>query len=212
MLDSNILQFGDFRLASGRISPYYFNLRTLSDSTIASKIGNFYAEKIYQEIGIESFDTLFGVAYAGILPSYLSAESLWRNFGVKKRFAFNRKEQKKHGDPKHKILAGGQLNDNDRILLVDDVLTTGETKLALKTQLEDAFPNITFRGLLVFLDRCEIDESGCDPKQTLKDGGLPVFSILPITLILNDMTTIIGKSVREKLENYLGVYGRRGDL
>lgn len=208
LLDNKILQFGDFHLASGRASPYYFNLRTLSDSEVMSKIGDLYAEKIYKEIGIESFDILYGVAYAGILPSYLAAESLWRSFGVKKRFAFNRKESKKHGDSKNKILAGGQLKQKDRILMIDDVLTTGETKLGIKTQLEEAFPNITFRGLLVFLDRCEIDALGCDPKKALEDKGLPVFSILSTTLMLNNPATMINKATRKKLERYLQVYGR----
>jgi len=128
---------------------------------------------------------------------------------VKKRFAYNRKEVKKHGDPQDKLLAGGQLKENDTILIVDDVLTTGETKLKLKRQLTEAFPSLKFRGLLVFLDRCEVDEAGSDTKQALKKEGLPVFSILPVTLMLDNLSETVDKMTIEKLQNYLEIYGKK---
>lgn len=209
LLKNDILRFGEFRLKSGRSSPYYFNLRTPSDCEVMSKVGDLYAEKIYQDIGLESFDALLGVAYAGILPCYLTAESLWRNYQVKKRFAYNRKEIKRHGDPKNKALAGGQLKENDTILIVDDVLTTGETKMELRSQLEGVFQSLKFRGLLVFLDRCEVNEAGHDAKQTLEKQGLPVFSILPVTSMLDNLMETVDEVTIEKLRSYVRAYGRR---
>jgi len=174
-----------------------------------SKIGDLFANKIYRDIGVNSFDTLFGIAYAGILLCYLAAESLRRKFSIEKRFAYNRKEMKKHGDPKNMLIAGGHFSENDTILLVDDVLTTGNTKLELKTQLEENFPNLRFRGLLVFLDRCEIDEKGRDAEHMLKKKGLPVFSVLSATEILSDPLKVPNKKTFEELRNYFGSYSRR---
>lgn len=208
LLANDILRFGEFRLVSGRISPYYFNLRNLSDCEVISRIGDFYAEKVEQEIGIDSFDVLFGVAYAGILISFATAESVWRNFGVKKRIAYNRKELKMHGDPRNELIAGGQLKDEDSVLIVDDVLTTGETKLEIKKQLE-IFPNLKFRGLLVFLDRCEVDEAGDDARKILEEKGLPVFSVISIREAVGDLSRVISKEAVEKLQKYLEVYGRK---
>lgn len=209
LLDAKILRFGEFKLASGRVSPYYFNLRALSDFTVAHRIGDLFAGRINEDIGLESFDTLFGIAYAGILLCYLAAECLWRSFGVKKRFAYNRKEPKAYGDPRNKLIAGGQFNGDDRLLLIDDVLTTGETKLRLKKQLEEAFPNTEFRGLIVFLDRYEIDETGSDARQALEKIGLPVFSVLSAPQIVNNPSNISTAAIGD-LRKYLQTYGRKG--
>ena len=58
------LRFGQFRLKSGRDSPYFFNAGLFSDGEAAAVLGRCYAAAIVRS-GL-GFDMIFGPAYKGI--------------------------------------------------------------------------------------------------------------------------------------------------
>ncbi|MFZ1907171.1 MAG: orotate phosphoribosyltransferase [Steroidobacteraceae bacterium] len=113
------LAFGEFRLKSGRDSPYFFNAGRFSDGESAAVLGRCYADAIAAS-GI-GFDMLFGPAYKGIPLVTAAAVALAEQHGRSVPYAFNRKEPKDHGEGGGLIgapLAG-------RVLIIDDVITAG---------------------------------------------------------------------------------------
>lgn len=168
------LQFGEFTLKSGRQSPYYFNIRNLTTGESISKIARVYAQKIMDE-SLEP-DVLFGPAYAGIPLAVATALVLNVEHGQNVRFAFDRKEVKDYGDAKTNALIGS-LQEGDRVLIIDDMMTTGGTKLEAKQKIE-SLCNVDVIGILISFDRKEKDDHGIYAAQALKDQGLPVYSVL----------------------------------
>lgn len=118
-VEQGVLQFGEFTLKSGRVSPYFFNAGLFSDGSALDKLSSFYAQAIVDS-GLE-FDMLFGPAYKGIPLVAAVAMTLFRDHGRNYPYAFNRKEVKKYGD-------GGQIvgaSLKGKVLIIDDVITAG---------------------------------------------------------------------------------------
>ena len=118
-MHSDALQFGQFTLKSGRVSPYFFNAGKFNTGEHLSVLGGFYAQRLLDS-GIE-FDMLFGPAYKGIPLATAISVSLYQQYQRSVAVAFNRKEAKTHGEAGHLIwapLAG-------KIVITDDVITAG---------------------------------------------------------------------------------------
>ena len=118
-LKREAIKLGQFELKSGRKSPYFFNAGVFNDGQALWELGNFYAQAIIQ--ADITFDMLFGPAYKGI-PLVCATALCLQQFGVNKPFAFNRKEQKDHGEGG--VLVGAPL-EGQRVLIVDDVVSAG---------------------------------------------------------------------------------------
>jgi len=118
-LSRDALRFGNFKLKSGRESPYFFNAGLFSDGDAAAVLGQCYAAAILRS-GVE-FDMIFGPAYKGIplATSLVIALSTLHSRNVP--YAFNRKEAKDHGEGG--TVVGSPLRG--RVLVVDDVITAG---------------------------------------------------------------------------------------
>jgi len=147
LLECNVLQFGEFTLNSGRRSPYFFNLGNVSDGAAYAQLGRAYAQTIIDS-GVE-FDVLFGPAYKGIPIAVATAVALaeqGRCVGV----AYNRKEAKDHGEGG--LLVGAPVSG--RVLLVDDVLTSGKALRAAVTLIQQA--GATIAGAVIAMDREEV--------------------------------------------------------
>lgn len=174
LVKNNALQFGEFKLKSGRMSPYYYNARNLSTGQSLSQISAVYAQKIVDEK--LKPDVLFGPAYAGIPLAAATALQLQEKHGMNVRFVFDRKEAKAYGDTATQVIVG-TLKEFDRVLIVDDIITTGATKLETKAKI-DAFAKVNMAGILVAFDRKEKDDQGVYSAQSLSEQGLPVHSVL----------------------------------
>src|SRR6202023_1953308 len=112
-------RFGNFKLKSGRESPYFFNAGLFSDGASAALLGRCYAAAILHS-GVE-FDMVFGPAYKGIPLAAALVIALSEAHGRNVPYAFNRKEAKDHGEGG--TVVGSPLSG--RVLIVDDVITAG---------------------------------------------------------------------------------------
>lgn len=156
MVDSQVLKFGEFILKSGRKSPFFMNAGAYVTGSQLRKLGEYYARAIHNRYGDE-FDVLFGPAYKGIPLSVAATIAYSELYGKEIRYCSNRKEVKDHGDTG--ILLGSPLKDGDRIVIIEDVTTSGksieETFPILKAQAE-----VEIKGLMVSLNRMEKGKGG----------------------------------------------------
>ena len=124
MVDSQVLKFGEFTLKSGRKSPFFMNAGGYVTGTQLRKLGEYYAKAIHDNYGLD-FDVLFGPAYKGIPLSVATAMAISELYGKDVRYCSNRKEAKDHGETG--ILLGSQLKDGDRVVMIEDVTTSGKS-------------------------------------------------------------------------------------
>lgn len=151
MVDSQVLKFGEFTLKSGRKSPFFMNAGGYVTGSQLRKLGEYYAKAIHDNYGLD-FDVLFGPAYKGIPLSVATTMAISELYGKEVRYCSNRKEVKDHGDTG--ILLGSKLKDGDRVVIIEDVTTSGKS-------IEETFPiikaqaDVEIKGLMVSLNRME---------------------------------------------------------
>lgn len=182
-LELGVLRFGEFRLKSGRVSPYFFNAGLFNTGYAAARVGRYYAAAI--AASDIKFDMLFGPAYKGIPLATLTAASLAEQQDIDVPYAFNRKEVKAHGEGGS--IVGAPLAG--RVLIVDDVITAG-------TAVREAYQIISaagaeVAGLIISLDRQERGQGALSAVQELKQSlDIPVLSIIR----LNDLIDTLEES------------------
>ena len=203
VIDHNILKFGEFRLKSGRISPYFFNAGLFN----TGKKLNFLAES-YASAIVESnltFDVLFGPAYKGIPLVSATAIALSKEYDLEKPYVFNRKEEKHHGEKG--LLVGSNLEG--KVLVIDDVITAGT---AIREVIEIiSNTNAQISGVAVALDRQERGLSELSAIQEIEDMfSISVISIISLDDIISYLESSEDKGLRRSLEGvktYRNLYG-----
>lgn len=187
----NVLRFGEFKLKSGRISPYFFNAGLFNTGGALARLGQFYAAAI-QDAGVE-FDTLFGPAYKGIPLVATTAIALGDLHGRDLPFCFNRKEAKDHGEGGN--IVGAPLAG--RVLIVDDVITAGTAVRESMELIQAADAQAV--GVTICLDRQERGQGERSAIQEVKANyGIDVISIVSLA----DLIEYLGErpGMQEPLE------------
>jgi orotate phosphoribosyltransferase len=168
------VQFGAFKLTSGKISPYYIDLRIVPSFPDAfHKICNFYIQFVKSTVGEKNFDRIVGIPVAGIPFAAIVAY----DFG--KPFLYTRKGVRLHGRQRR---IEGVLAPGNRILLIDDLITTG-------LSLEKAAKALTAEGgivtdAVVFIDR---QEGG---RERLEKRSIKLHALLSISEIVNTLAEL----------------------
>ena len=212
MVDCKALKFGDFVLKSGRRSPFFMNAGSYVTGGQLRRLGEYYARAIHEKYGDE-FDILFGPAYKGIPLSVAAAIAYSEIYGREVRYCSNRKEAKDHGDAG--ILLGSSLQDGDRVVMIEDVTTSGKS-------IEETYPiltaqaNVEVRGLMVSLNRMEKGAAG--DRSALEEirerYGIEAHAIVTMDEVVEHLynkpykgQVYIDDSLKAAIDEYYGVYG-----
>lgn len=169
-IEHDALLFGDFTLKSGRKSPYFFNIGKLINSKGLFELGQCYAQAIVD--AKVPFDGLFGPAYKGIPLASVTSAALFQLYQTNCHCAFDRKEEKDHGE-------GGMIMGHlgQHPLIIDDVITKGT---AVRYALElIAAHNSQPAGIVVALDRQEKGQTLLSAIQEVQEAfKIPVVSMI----------------------------------
>ncbi len=159
------VKFGAFKLTSGKMSPYYIDLRIVPSFPDAfQKVCNFSADFVKNEVGLENIDRISGIPIAGIPFASLIA------YVLKKPFLYVRKGARLHGRQRR---IEGIIAPGNRVLLVDDLVTTGLSLRKAAKAIEAEGGIIT--DAVAILDR---QEGG---KARLEKSGIKLHNLLNIT-------------------------------
>ncbi|MCS7137838.1 MAG: orotate phosphoribosyltransferase [Candidatus Caldarchaeum sp.] len=203
----------EFKLKSGRVSPYFINVGALNDGESLAKLRwvfASYAAMLLKDGFIEDFEYVFGPAYKGINIASLTCEGLREYYGMNKRFMYDRKEAKTYGDLSmdSSIVGSEYFVEGGRILIVDDTITTGKTKISSIERLESLGKHKVV-AVIVAVDRQEMsDEEGLSAVEFLERKlGVKVFSILPASTIYDMIKKELSGEEKDMWVRYYDRYG-----
>jgi len=171
------LQIGTFTLASGRLSSYYVDLRAVPSYPGAYRyVIDAYSSLLKNEVGLDKFDVIAGIPTAGLAFSSPIALQL------EKPMIYVRKEAKEYGRQKR---IEGTLNLGSRVLVMDDVITTGHSVMGGVDAIREEGGEV--KQVAVLIDRLE------GAKANLKKSGVtlrPLTDILELVHILHERDEI----------------------
>ncbi len=206
-----------FMLKSGRLSPYFINLGALTDGESLAAVKWAFASYIVllMEQGLlGDFDYVFGPSYKGIGLAALTCEGLKELYGMDKRYMYDRKEEKDYGDlSADKVIVGASyFKPGQKILVVDDTITTGATKVESIEKLK-LLGDHTIVGFIIAVDRQEklgdvdnVEEKGA--VEYIEDElGVKVFSLENITTIYNKIKDSVDDEMKRLWIEYYDKYG-----
>ena len=217
MVRAGVLTFGDFTTKSGRKTPYFINTGNYKTGAQADALGSYYAACIHEHLGEAGGATaLFGPAYKGIPLAVAASAALWREYGEDYPYCFNRKEAKDHGADKGNLL-GYEPQDGDRVVMVEDVTTSGKS-------IDETYPkvmaaaDVEIKGLIVSLNRMEVGKGGVTTAQKEIEAkyGFPVASIVSMAEVVEtlynheiDGKVVIDDELKAAIDAYYEQYGAR---
>jgi len=239
LAESQALFFQDgLTLKDGRPTPYFVNFGLFHTGRLSAALGRIMADYLVDTGLQERFDIIIGPSYKGSALAVATVEALWLNHKIDRGFDYDRKEAKTYGEAsRHSThFVTGALADSSRVLIVDDVVTTMNTKFdVLRLLTEEA----TTRGhgyhpvgVVLFLDREQttavydqdrqpiLGRKGQDAaKNFAAVTGLPMWSILGIRETIdflrreklpvrqNDRLEPLTEASLAAFRDYLAVYG-----
>lgn len=211
MVKSGVLTFGDFTAKSGRKTPYFVNTGNYKTGEQISKLGEFYAACIKENVK-EDYGVLFGPAYKGIPLVVTTASALYREYGINTNYCFNRKEDKDHGEGGS--IVGHKFKDGDKVLIIEDVITAGTAIRECLPILKGA-ADVEILGLVISVDRMEKGQGEISAVQEIYENyNIKTYPIVTVRDIIDtlhnkeiDGKVYIDDTMKEKMENYLLQYG-----
>jgi orotate phosphoribosyltransferase len=199
-----VLKFGEFKLKSGRISPYFFNLGLISSGAAVRDLGRAYARAL-MAAGLD-YNLLFGPAYKGI-PLVTTVAIALAEHGADVPYAYNRKEAKDHGEGG--VLVGAPVRG--RVVIIDDVLTAG-------TALREAVGLVRGAGAqpvaaVIALDRQEVGPTGASAVAEMEqEHGIKIVSLVDVSDVLEFLSEEgSDPATLEGVRRYQARYGVQAD-
>lgn len=206
-IESKALRFGNFTLKSGRSSPFFFNVGNFHTGKELSLLASYYAHAIVENL--PDFDVLFGPSYKGI-PLSVSTVMALSTLGKNVSYATNRKESKDHGEKG--VILGHPITGEERILLIDDVVTSGLSINESLSLLKDVGAK-NILGLIVSLDRKEksLDSEHSALKEIERNNHFPAKAIVDIdeaiSYLKESHPEIFDADLLSRIESYRKEYG-----
>ena len=204
MVENGVLRFGEFTLKSGRKAPYFINTGNYKTGKQLQKLGKYYASCIVDN-GLEA-DTLVGPAYKGIPLSVATAIALYDDHGKELNYCFDRKEVKDHGEGG--LFVGKQLVDGERVIIIEDVMTSGKALREILPKLEAA-AKVQVAGMIISVDRMEkaLDSDMSAVMSAKKEFGVDVYSVVT----MDDIIAAIEEGVVDFKEYLPAMYAYRSE-
>ena len=184
---NDIIKFGDFTLASGKKSSYYIDLRLVASFPhIFRKMTKNLQKLVSEKTGLNNFDSLVAVPTGGlVIGSALAIETV-------KPLIYVRDKPKDYGTTKS---IEGKIFSGMKVILIDDVITTGNSVINAIKQLKDA--GLSISDVYVIINRLE----GANNTLELEEVNLyQLTDVLEITTILFQ-EKLVSKEILDKINN-----------
>lgn len=185
LIDSQCVRFGQFKLKSGQTSPIYLDLRRLvTHPAILRRVAQVYAA-LLRDL---EFDRLAGIPYAALpIATAIALE-------MDRPLIYPRREVKDYGT---KAGIEGDFNPGETVVIIDDLATTGETKIETIRRLEAA--GLKVRDIVVLIDR----EQGAG--EYLRQRGYNYHAVAGLRSLLNEWKAsgAIGERQHKEVEMFL---------
>ena len=186
LYQKGIIKFGEFKLASGKKSSYYVDLRLVpSYPHEFRKMVKFLQNEITQNIGLDNFDSIVSVPTGGlVIASALAIETV-------KPLIYVRSKPKEYGTSKS---VEGKIYDGMKVVMIDDVATTGGSVVNAIKSLKEV--NISVKDAYVIVNRMEGAE------QALSELGVNMHSMLNILQITEALyeQNLVDVNILEKVK------------
>ncbi len=206
MVENGVLKFGEFTLKSGRKAPYFINTGNYKTGTQLARLGKYYANCIVEN-GLKA-ETLVGPAYKGIPLAVTTAVALANEYNMDLNYCFDRKEVKDHGEGG--LFVGKQLEDGEKVILIEDVMTSGKALREMLPKLQAA-ANVEIAGMIISVDRMEkgLESELSAVQEVYKEFGVKVYSIVTMADIIEAIENgvIEGKEYLSAMKAYRATYG-----
>ena len=136
--------------------------------------------------------------------SVTTAIALFNGYGKELNYCFDRKEAKDHGEGG--LFVGKQLVDGERVIIIEDVMTSGKALKEILPKLEAA-ANVKVAGMIISVDRKEkaLDSELSAVKAAKAEYGIDVYSVVT----MDDIIAAIEKGVIDGKEHLEAMYAYR---
>ena len=229
----------DLILKDGRPTPYFVNLGRFNTGRLLLKLGSFFAEMIVSKSLADKIDIIVGPSYKGSAIASATAAALFHLYGYDLLFDYDRKEAKKHGERSSSaaLFVNSTFFDGCRIFVVDDVITSMETKYELMEKIDKESNSHGFNyeiiGLGIAVDREQttvlydkegnviLNKKGSNPiAEFTSRTGIPFFSVVgireivehlysnKIPLFISGEKRAMDDAIKEEFDKYMETYGR----
>ena len=213
MVESDVLKFGEFTLKSGRTSPFFMNAGAYVTGEQLKRLGEFYARAIHDNFGLD-FDVVLAPHTRAFRCRSSRPSPCMSSTARRSSTAPTAKRSDDHGADKGGML-GYELKDGDRVVMVEDVTTSGKSIDETYPKLKAA-ADVEIKGLIVSLNRMERGLGGVvTAQQEIQEKyGFPVASIVSMAEVTEVLynhevggRVVIDDKIKGALDAYYEQYG-----